>query len=126
MTETRCRIAGSIPYATVPGHAVGPVSRCPAIAGSVTTRPALNSGLPAEVSTTCESGSTCATSSRHASRRTSAFTIAGGGETDWKFPISETPTVPLLKPSAWAPITLRSIPPARPSYTVPYRSIKKL
>ncbi len=43
-----------------------------------------------------------------------------------KFPIKATPTEPVLKPSAWAPITFLSMPPARPSYTVPKRSIRKL
>ena len=43
-----------------------------------------------------------------------------------KLPISATPTVPELKPSECAPITFLVIPPARPSYTVPNRSTRKL
>src|ERR1043166_8449575 len=56
----------------------------------------------------------CPTSSRHASKLTSADCMAGGGVAAVKLPISETPTVPVLNPSEWAPITLRSIPPAPP------------
>ena len=56
-----------------------------------------------------------ATSSLHASSFTSASVSARvGGAAEW-FPISATPTVPVLKPSECAPITFRSIPPARPS-----------
>jgi hypothetical protein len=41
-------------------------------------------------------------------------------------PSTATPTDPVLKPSAWAPTTLRSTPPNLPSNTVPKRSTRKL
>src|SRR5204863_5587170 len=102
VSATRCAIEGRSAHATLPGHSLGPVSRWPEIARSVTTLPARNFEFPPEVYAVVESGSTCATSRRQASTDTSAVCIAGGGVAFWKLPISATPTVPVLKPSAWA------------------------
>jgi hypothetical protein len=49
VTETRFASAGNNAYAIAPGHSLGPVSRCPEIARSVTFFPDLNLKLPPEV-----------------------------------------------------------------------------
>lgn len=41
-------------------------------------------------------------------------------------PRTAMPTVLVLKPGLWAPITGRSTPPMRPSKTVPHLSTRKL
>jgi hypothetical protein len=65
-------------------------------------------------------------SSLQASRFASAVCAATGGGASEYVPITATPTEPVLKPSAWAPITFFSTPPNRPSKTWPYRSTRKL
>src|SRR5512133_996617 len=67
--ETLRAIPGSSPYSWLPGHDVNPVSRWPEIVRSVTILPAGYLGFPVERQLKIESGSTCATSRRQASRR---------------------------------------------------------
>src|SRR6185312_7898834 len=69
--------SGSFAYSAAPGQLVGPVSRCPEITRSFTGRPRASSGLPPDLHVSVLSGSTWATSSRHASSCTSARVAAG-------------------------------------------------
>ena len=55
-----------------------------------------------------------------------ALTYAEVGATASYVPIIEMPTVPVLNPPAWAPITARETPPARPSHAVPNLSTRTL
>ena len=82
--------------------------------------------LPALVRRTLPCGSTPADDVRHAMMRATVSSIAGLGATVSYVPIIEIPTVPELKPPAWAPITARETPPARPSQAVPNRSTSTL
>jgi hypothetical protein len=71
-------------------------------------------------------GSTPAADVFQATTRASVSSIAALGAAVSYVPIIATPTVPLLKPPAWAPITARDSPPARPSQAVPKRSTRTL
>ena len=86
-----------------------------------TAVPARNFELPPEMYATDESGSTCATSSRHASSLTSASCAACGGVAALVVPISATPTEPVLNPRECAPTTFsldrRRSGPRRPGRT---------
>ena len=44
-----------------------------------------------------------------------AMTASCGGDEAVNSPITDTPREPVLNPWAWAPMTARSMPPARPS-----------
>ncbi len=100
--------------------------RCPSTVGRVTTVPAAKRVLPALVRRTLPCGSTPAAEVFHATIRATVSSIAGGGATVSYVPIIETPTVPVLKPPACAPITARETPPARPSHAVPNLSTSTL
>ena len=81
--------------------------------------PAAKRSLPPEIMVACPSGSTCATSSRHAieiDESVAAASVSGASE---PLPITAMPTLPVLKPWVCAPMTGRSMPPARPSKTRP-------
>ena len=91
------------------------MSRWPETARSFTVTPARQRSLPFETYVSVETGSTWARSRRQAISRSSDCTAAAGGFAVWKLPISAIPTLPVLNPSACAPITLRVMPPYRPS-----------
>jgi hypothetical protein len=82
--------------------------------------------LPALVRRTLPCGSTPAAEVLQATMRATVSSIAGLGATVSYVPIIDTPTVPALKPPAWAPMTARETPPARPSQAVPKRSTSTL
>src|SRR5262245_50365875 len=124
--ETARAIDGSSLYSRLPGQLVYPVSRWPEIVRSVTILPAGYFGFPVERQLNVESGSTCATSRRHARSLINAARAAGVIEFESYVPISATPTEPWLNPCACAPTTLRSTPPQRPSKIWPYLSTRKL
>ena len=58
-----------------------------------------------------ETGSTCARSSRQARSFSSDVSAAAGIGGVPNVPITATPTEPVLKPRAYAPITFLSMPP---------------
>ncbi len=60
-------------------------------------------------------GSTCARSSRQATSFSSDRSAEDVGLAVMKLPITAIPTLPVLNPSACAPMTFRVMPPARPS-----------
>ena len=95
----------------MPGQSVKPVSRWPETVRRKTGRPAGKRALPPEMNESVDAGSTCAMSSRQASSAASASRAFWETASELYSPSSETPTEPVLKPSAWAPTTFRSIPP---------------
>ena len=82
-----------------PGSRWHCASRCPLTTRSDTLLPAAKRSLPPEIIVACPSGSTCATSSRHAIRLTSASRAASVSGASEPFPITAMPTLPVLKPS---------------------------
>ena len=110
----------------VPGQLVLLTWRWPSTVGSVTGVPLGHRVPPAEVRRTEASGSPPAEDSRQAATWANDSRWAALGATLSYVPIIDTPTVPVLKPPACAPMTARPVPPARPSQTVPKRSTSRL
>lgn len=86
-------------------------SRWPISRGRRTLVPDLYRVEPPEVSNTVARGSIPALLNFQASSAVSERRMAAGGVASSKLPTSETPAVPVLKPPAWAPMTLRVTPP---------------
>ena len=79
----------------LPGQSVALASRCPLTTRSDTRLPAAKRLLPPETIVACPSGSTCATSSRHAIRLASASRAASVSGASEPFPITAMPTLPV-------------------------------